>query len=208
MKIECFSKTLAKILAAVLTLFLGGVLLAGGPPDVFGQDEVSAVRKKPTDDYRLGAGDLVQIVVWKNEEVSGNFRVRPDGKFSMPLIGDILAEGSTTDGVSMQVEQKLKLFIESPYVSTIVVEAASNRIYILGEVANPGAYTIDGPLTVLQALALAGGFTEFAGKEKMVLVRGAGEMQRNIPISYSRILRIPGGEHNPVLQRGDTLVVP
>jgi polysaccharide export outer membrane protein len=148
------------------------------------------------------------VVVWKNEEVSGNFRVRPDGKFSMPLIGDILAEENTTDGVSMQIEQKLKLFIESPYVSTIVMEAASNRIYILGEVANPGTYTIDGPLTVLQALALAGGFTAFAGKEKMVLVRGAGQMQRNIPLSYSRILRTPGEEQNPVLQRGDTLVVP
>lgn len=193
---------------AVLILLLAGVFLLSGPLAAFGKEETPAVRKKPADDYHLAAGDLVQVVVWKNEEVSGNFRVRPDGKFSMPLIGDILADGSTTDGVSMQVEQKLKLFIESPYVSTIVVEAASNRIYILGEVVRAGTYTIDGSLTVLQALALAGGFTEFAAKEKMVLVRGAGEMQENIPLSYNRILRTPGEESNPVLQRGDTLVVP
>ncbi len=195
-------------LAAVFALLLAGILLVSGSLDALAQEEVPAVRKKPVDDYQLGAGDFVQIVVWKNEEVSGNFRVRPDGKFSMPLIGDILADGSTTDGVSMQVEQKLKLFIESPYVSTIVVEAASNRIYILGEVANPGTYTMDGSLTVLQALALAGGFTQFAGKEKMVLVRGTGETQRNIPLRYSKILRTPGEENNPVLKRGDTLVVP
>ena len=195
-------------LAAVFTLLLAGILLVSVPLAAFGEEEIPVVRQKPRADYHLGAGDFVQIVVWKNEDVSGEFRVRPDGKFSMPLIGDILAEGSTTDGVSMQVEQKLKLFIESPYVSTIVVQAASNRIYVLGEVAQSGTYTLDGSLTVLQALALAGGFTQFAGKEKMVLVRGIGETQRNIPLKYSQILRTPGEEHNPVLQRGDTLVVP
>ena len=208
MKTESFSKTSAKILTVVLTMLLTGVLLGAGTSDTFGQEDVSGAYKRIIEDYRLGAGDLVQVVVWKNEEVSGEFRVRPDGKFSMPLIGDILAEGSTTDGISMQVEQKLKLFIESPYVSIIVIEAASNRIYILGEVTNPGTYPIDGPLTVLQALALAGGFTEFAGKEKMILIRSSGEMQTNMPLAYSRILRTPGQKNNPILERGDTLVVP
>ncbi len=195
-------------LAALLVLFLSGAFLVSVPSATFGKEEVPAVRNKPSGDYQLGAGDLIQVVVWKNEEVSGNFRVRPDGKFSMPLIGDILAQGNTTDGASMQIEQKLKLFIESPYVTIIVEEAASNRIYILGEVARAGTYDLNGSLTVLQALALAGGFTEFAGKDKMVLVRGVGENQRNIPLSYSKILRTPGVENNPVLERGDTLVVP
>jgi polysaccharide export outer membrane protein len=104
--------------------------------------------------------------------------------------------------------QKLKLFIEEPFVSTIVAEATSNRIFILGEVANPGTYTIGGTLTALQALALAGGFTAFANKEKMILVRGTGEDQKNIPLFYSKMLRTPGEESNPVLKRGDTLVVP
>jgi polysaccharide export outer membrane protein len=87
-------------------------------------------------DYLVGAGDLIEVVVWKNPEVSGEFRVRPDGKFSMPLVGDILAVGMTTDVVSMQVEKKLKLFIDTPFISTIVRETTSNRIYILGEVKN------------------------------------------------------------------------
>ena len=195
-------------LAAVFTLLLAGILFVSVPLAAFGQELVPGVHQKPSDDYQLGAGDLVQVVIWKNEDVSGEFRVRPDGKFSMPLIGDILAEGNTADGISMLVQQKLKLFIESPYVSTMVVEAAPNRIYVLGEVANPGAYAVDGSLTVLQALALAGGFTEFASKEKMVLVRGIGEVQRNTKLSYSKILRTPGEESNPIMERGDTLVVP
>lgn len=195
-------------LAALLTLFFCGVFLAGVPSITFGQEEVPALHNKPKADYQLGAGDLIQVVVWKNEDVSGEFRVRPDGKFSMPLIGTILAQGNTTDGISMQIEQKLKLFIESPYVSTIVVEATSNRIYILGEVSNPGIYPLEGSLTVLQALSMAGGFATFANTEKMVLVRGAGVFQRNIPLSYNKILRTPGEENNPVLERGDTLIVP
>ena len=192
----------------ILTFILFGVPMIVDSTDVHGQEDLSGSQKKLVGDYRLGAGDLVQVVVWKNEEISGEFRVRPDGKFSMPLIGDILAENSTVDGVSMQVEQKLKLFIESPYVSTIVVEAASNRIYILGEVVEPGTYAIDGSLTVLQALAIAGGFTEFAGREKMSIIRSVGETQINIPLAYSRIIRNPGQKNNPVLKRGDTLVVP
>jgi polysaccharide export outer membrane protein len=134
--------------------------------------------------------------------------VIPDGKFSMPLIGDVLAEGKTTNNISLKVTEKLKQFIESPFVSTIVVEAKSNKFFVVGEVSKPGTYTIEGSLTVLQALSMAGGFTTFASKEKMVLVRGAGVLQRNIPLSYSKILRTPGEEQNPVLQRGDTLVIP
>jgi polysaccharide export outer membrane protein len=159
-------------------------------------------------DYLVGAGDLIEVVVWKNPEVSGEFRVRPDGKFSMPLVGDILAVGMTTDVVSMQVEKKLQLFIESPYVSTIVREATSNRIYILGEVVNTGVYHIDGTLTVLQALALAGGFTEFADRSKLLLIRGSGTDQQKITINYTGILKSSADEVVVILERGDTLVVP
>ena len=197
-----------KVLFIAVTLFLAGVLLTGGPSNTFGDMKLPKPDSNTAEDYRLGVGDLIKVVVWKNTEVSGEFRIRPDGKFSMPLIGDILAEGNTTDSISMQIEQKLKLFIESPFVSTILMEAASNRVFILGEVANPGAYTRGGSLTALQALSLAGGFTEFASKEKMILVRGTGENQQNIPLSYSKMLRSPGEENNPVLQRGDTIVVP
>jgi polysaccharide export outer membrane protein len=195
------------ILLLFIFIFVGASLIFSSSK-VLGQEDNSELIAGASNDYRLGAGDLIRVVVWKNEEISGEYRVRPDGKISMPLVGDILAEGSTVDEVSMQVAQKLKLFIENPFVSAILEEASSNKIYVLGEVVNPGTYTIDGSLTVLQALALAGGFSTFANKEKMVLIRGFGETQIRIPLSYSKILRDPGEKLNPTLQRGDTLVVP
>jgi polysaccharide export outer membrane protein len=159
-------------------------------------------------EYLVGAGDLIEIVVWKNPDVSGEFRIRPDGKFSMPLVGDIVAIGMTTDIISIQVEKKLQIFIESPYVSTIVIETTSNRIYILGEVKKSGAYPIDSSLTVLQALALAGGFTEFADRSELLLVRGSGADQQKFVINYTGIVKSTADEGIMVLKRGDTLVVP
>jgi len=187
----------------VLVAALAVCLVWGGA--ALGQEEGAG---SASGDYLLGAGDLVEVVVWKNEDLSGEFRVRPDGKFSMPLIGDVIAEGKTTAAVNMQIQSKLSLFVEAPFVSTIVRETASNRVYVLGEVTTPGAYPIEGTLTVLQALALAGGFTEFASRERLTLVRGSGDAQQTFFLSYKKILAEPGGDYNMLLQRGDTLVVP
>jgi polysaccharide export outer membrane protein len=195
--------------------FLLFLLLITWALPVLGQEEVPSTEGAETsdtemieEDYRIGAGDLLSIVVWKNSDLSGEFRVRPDGKFSMPLIGDIVAAGRTTDQINMQIGKKLELFIDSPYVTAIIKETTSNRVYVIGEVARPGAYPIAGSLTVLQAVALAGGFTQFADRDRMVLVRGSGKDQENFKLNYKKILMEPGGKYNMVLQRGDTLVVP
>lgn len=196
------------IIAVWVTLFLFGINAAICPPVALGQDEMSGPGSETADEYLIGAGDLLKVVVWKNLELSGDFLVRPDGKFTMPLIGDILAEGTSTTDVSKQIVEKLKLFVETPFVSTIVSQTLSNRVFVLGEVKTSGPYIIGGPMTVLQALSMAGGFTAFANKEKMVLIRRSGDKQIRIPLSYSKILHSPGEENNPVLTRGDTLVVP
>lgn len=195
-------------MAVGIALFLFGINAAVSPFDALGQEEMSGPVTGTADEYSIGAGDQLKVVVWKNVELSGDFLVRPDGKFTMPLIGDILAEGNSTADVSKQIVEKLKLFVETPFVSTIVVQTSSNRVFVLGEVKTPGPYILSGPMTVLQALSMAGGFTAFANKEKMVLIRKTGDMQERIPLSYSKILRSPGEENNPVLTRGDTLVVP
>jgi len=183
------------------------ILLVAGPTTAWAQEEVPD-SAKDSGDYIVGPGDLIEVVVWKSEDLSGQFRVRPDGKFSMPLIGDVIAAGKTTEAINMQIQTKLELFVESPFVSTIIRETTSNRVYVLGEVTTPGAYPIEGSLTVLQALALAGGFTEFAIRDRLVLLRGSGEKQQKFTLSYRKMLSEPGGEFNMVLQRGDTLVVP
>ena len=190
----------------MMLCILVGMLAIGLP--AMAQEEVPAEAGESTGDYQVWAGDLLEVVIWKNADLSGEFRVRPDGKFSMPLIGDVIAEGKTTDAINQQIQSKLEFFIDSPFVSTIVRETASNLVYVLGEVTTPGAYPIQGSLSVLQALALAGGLTEFASRDKMVLVRGSGDKQQNFTLSYRNILADPGGEFNMVLQRGDTLVVP
>jgi len=190
----------------IMLCILVGMLAIGLP--AMAQEEVPAEAGESTGDYQVWAGDLLEVVIWKNADLSGEFRVRPDGKFSMPLIGDVIAEGKTTDAINQQIQSKLEFFIDSPFVSTIVRETASNLVYVLGEVTTPGAYPIQGSLSVLQALALAGGLTEFASRDKMVLVRGSGDKQQNFTLSYRNILADPGGEFNMVLQRGDTLVVP
>jgi len=158
--------------------------------------------------YLVEAGDLLGIVVWKNEELSDDYIVRPDGKITIPLIGDIIASGMKTDNISLQIELKLKEFIESPFVTVIVRNAASNLVYVLGEVRNPGVYRIQGSLTVLQVIALAGGFSEFANREKMVLIRLENGVQKKFNFSFKNIIRSPEGGGNILLMRGDTLVVP
>jgi len=164
--------------------------------------------KENNDNYLIGAGDILNIVVWKNEDFSGVFLVRPDGKTTLPLIGDIIAEGMSTDLIKVQIESKLKLFIGDPYVTVIVNEAASNRVYVLGEVQTPGVYPIQDRLSVIQALALAGGLTEFAKLDRMVVIRHVKNKQIKFDISYKQILKSPDGGHNLLLKRGDTLVVP
>ena len=196
------------MIAVGITLFLFGMNAAVTPFDALGQEEKSGTPVGTSDVYFIGAGDLIKVVVWKNLELSGDFLIRPDGKFTMPLIGDILAEGNSTSDVSKEIVEKLKLFIENPFVSTILVNASSNRVFVLGEVKTPGPYSLSGSMTVIQALSMAGGFTAFADKEKMVLIRQVGDIQKRIALAYSKILRSPSEENNPVLRRGDTLVVP
>ncbi len=173
-------------------------------------EKPSAVAKEnaKADSYLVEAGDLLGIVVWKNEELSANYIVRPDGKITIPLIGDIIASGKTTDNISLQIEFKLKEFIESPFVTVIVREAISNMVYVLGEVRNPGVYRIHGSLSVLQVIALAGGFTEFANREKMVLIRLKKGVQKKFNLSFKKIIKSPEAGGNILLLRGDTLVVP
>lgn len=187
--------------------FIVIILLVASYLPALAQEEASPTHEIATEDYRIGAGDLLEIVVWKNTDLSGEYRVRPDGKLSIPLIGDVIALGRTTDEISIQIREKLKKFIDTPFVTTIVREALSNRVYILGEVITPGVYPIEGSLTVLQALALAGGLTEFAHRDRIVLVRGTGNNQKNYYLNYNSILRTQGNEFNMLLKRGDTLVV-
>jgi len=193
----------------IMIIFIAALLLLNSAPILAKQAvEISENQSETSNPYIVEAGDILNIVVWKNKELSGDRVVRPDGKITIPLIGDIIAAGMTTGKISLQIRVKLKEFIEAPFVTAIVKAANSNLVYVLGEVKNPGVYTIRGSLTVLQAVALAGGFSKFANKEKMVLIRKKKGQQEKFNLSFRRIINSPDVGGNIFLLRGDTLVVP
>ena len=160
-------------------------------------------------DYVIGPEDLLQITVWKNESLSRELAVRPDGKISMPLLHDIQAAGLTP----MQLQEKLSTalgeFMPNPEVSVTVTEVRSYRISVLGEVVKPGVLQLKSDTTVLEAIALAGGFRDFASPSKIVILRKNGDGQTNkIPFNYNRVVKDNRAEGNVTLKSGDVVVVP
>ncbi len=162
-------------------------------------------------DYIIGIEDVLEISVWKNPDLSKTVSVRPDGMISMPLIGDVRAAGLTPGQLRDAITERLKEYQETVVTSVIVQEVRSYRIFVLGEVLNPGTYTMMRRTTVLQAIALAGGFNQFASKNKIVLVReksGALKPEK-ISIRFDDI--VDSGEKadkNLILRPGDTIFVP
>ena len=161
--------------------------------------------------YLIGPEDILEISVWKNAELSKVVNVRPDGFISLPLIGDVQAAGLTPDQLRLEIVHALKEYQESVVVSVIVQNVLSYNIFILGEVANQGPYTLKRKTTLLQALAIAGGFNQFASKNKIIVIRkkndGSGEFTK-IKIRFDDIIKKADSTMNLVLQPGDTIFVP
>ncbi len=165
----------------------------------------------PSEDYQIGPEDVLEILVWKNEALSKTVTVRPDGKFSLPLIGDVEADGLTPREVKEAIIEKLRdYYKEPPHVSLIVQEAKSYVIYILGEVQRPDQYVVKRGTTFLQAIALAGGFTPFASTNNILLLRNGRKSTKQVSINirYKDILSGKNLENNLLLRSGDTIIVP
>ncbi len=157
--------------------------------------------------YRIGVEDVLRISVWENRELSLEVAVRPDGKVSMPLIQDVQAEGLTATELSNVIRSQLLSFIKDPQVSVIITQVNAPKFYIIGSVVRPGPYPLRSDVSVLQALALSGGFTQFASPRSIKIVRGTGEKQEVRKVNFYDIIDT-GGEGNYLLRSGDTIVVP
>ena len=157
-------------------------------------------------DFRIGTEDLLDVLVWKNDELSRTVPVRPDGKVSIPLVNDIQAAGLTTTELRQQITQRLSEFIPSPEVSVIVREVHSVKVSVLGAVRMPGNYEVKSAATVLDLIARAQGLTEFANRDRIVVHRQTGTETKQIPFNYSRVA--DGKAENPFVQPGDIIVVP
>jgi polysaccharide export outer membrane protein len=156
--------------------------------------------------YAIGAGDRLKLFVWKEPDLTQEIVVRVDGIITVPLIGDVRAAGLTTSNLSTVIQEKLARFVNSPSVTVGVTSAQSAQFFIVGKVARPGAYALDKPTSFLQALALAGGFADFA-KSDRVLVFRAGQAQP-VVLNYKKLEAGTEAGENIPLRSGDTIVVP
>ena len=160
-------------------------------------------------DYRLAPGDKLRIEVYKDPQLSQSLQIRPDGKVTLPLVGDIAASGLTSLELRDRVATQLKEYVTNPVVTVIVVETTPVPVYVMGEVGTPGSIPMKGQMTVLQALAMAGGFREFANTKKIRILRkpaNGSKAVETIKFDYNAAVK---GEQGPVfLSPGDMVVVP
>jgi polysaccharide export outer membrane protein len=161
------------------------------------------------DSYIIGENDVLSINVWKEADVSRSVTVRSDGKISLPLVGELQAGGQTPRQLEQEIAKRLQSYISEPEVTVIVTESKSQRINIFGMVARPGAYLITGSSTILDAIAMAGGFKDFAKKKSIYVLRaGTDGTQKRIPFNYNEVIKGTHPEQNIKLMPRDTLVVP
>lgn len=159
-------------------------------------------------DYILGSEDLIEVMVWKNPDLSTTVFVRPDGKISLPLIGDLQAAGLTSIELRDSIKVLLRRYKKTPEVSVIIREINSFSIFFVGEVVQPGKINLKSETTFLQAITMVGGFTEFADVKKIVLLRREHGREHRIKINYKDIITGDNPEGNILLKRGDTVLVP
>jgi polysaccharide export outer membrane protein len=159
-------------------------------------------------DYKLHAGDKIQVSVWKEVDLQRPVIIRPDGKFSFPLTGEVQASGRTADQVRVDIEGRLKKYIPEPVVTVTVEETAGNRIFVIGQVNKPGMFVMNPQLSVLQALSLAAGGTPFAKLDNIIVIRGTGAAQTTLPFRYGQVTEGKSLEQNIMLESGDVVVVP
>lgn len=160
------------------------------------------------EEYRIGPEDTLMISVWKNEPLSRILPVRPDGMISLPLVHDIQAAGLTPTELRDALVQKLTEYMPNPEVSVIVTDVKSFKVSVIGEVVRPARYELKSWTTVLDVLALAGGFTTFASRNRIVILRAEGKTIKRIPFNYNKVIASGGEQDNFYLRPGDIVLVP
>jgi polysaccharide export outer membrane protein len=204
---------LKSIVAVAVLLAFGGAAVAQEPaktqePPAADHTAAAAAAAAVTNDpsYKIGPQDVLRIDVWKEPEISRTEPVRPDGKISLPLLNDVQAAGLTPMELANVIGLGLKKYINAPQVTVSVTEINSRRIYVNGEVNKPGAFALLPGMTALQALSSSGGFTQFANRKKIYVLRNENGKQVKHPFNYKDV--VDGKTPDMPLQSGDIIVVP
>ena len=158
--------------------------------------------------YVIGPDDALTVVFWREKELSADVMVRPDGMISLPLINDVRAEGLTPDQLRQVLTTAASKFVEEPTVTVVVKAINSRKVFITGQVAKPGPYPLNGPTTVLQLIAMAGGVAEYADKSKILVVRRESGKDVAFPFNYSEVTNGKRLQQNIELKPGDSVIVP
>ena len=156
-------------------------------------------------DYRIGPDDVLVVTVWDQKDLDQTVQVRPDGKISLPLLNDVQAAGLTAVELKDVLTKRLTEYMPSPEVSVIVTDVRSLKVSVMGEVARPGRYELKSWATVLDVLAMAGGFTQFASRSRIVILTSDGNGMKRIPFNYNKVA---GEQDNFYLRNGDIVLVP
>jgi len=220
MKRICRSATATVLLAGAIVLAAchkgrASTQAAPAPPPAAAGPEQPAVAAPEKDagvvvagpDYVIGPEDGLSINVWKEAELTATLPVRPDGRISLPLLGDVQAAGMTPKELGDSITEKLKKFLADPRVTVVVTAINSKRIYLVGEVLHSGGLPMLPHMTVLQALSTAG-LNQFANTKKIYVLRTQNGKQEKLPVNYRKLVKGEAMEQNYQLQPGDTIVVP
>ena len=177
------------------------------PPGAQSAQPPTAPGGLSVDSYVIGAADVLNITVWKEQTLSGTVLVRPDGMISLALLGDVQAAGMKPAQLADQIAAMLKKYIQNPSVSVVISQIHSKVVYMLGEVTKKGPVEMTPGMTLLEAISSAGGLTDFANQKKIYILRNDSGTQQRIPVRYKEALK-GDGTLNLVLKPGDTIVVP
>jgi polysaccharide export outer membrane protein len=186
-----------RLLATAALLFVLGI-----------QGAAAQDAERPGKSYKILPGDVLQVSVWKEEDLQLDLLVRPDGAISFPLAGEISTRGKSVSDIQAELTQRLARYITEPVVTVSIQEVLGNKIYVLGQVNDPGTFIVNPQVDVLQALAMAGGTTPFAELDNIKILRRSNGQQSALSFNYKDVVRGRNLTQNVMLESGDVVVVP
>ena len=212
----CLDRGSQKMKKIIYAGIIGLLVFLTSAPMVSSQTDKEMVLKKQaqaevpadSDQYIIGAEDVLYIHVWREEALSRTVPVRMDGNISLPIIQEIKAAGLTPLQFKEALTLKLKEFIESPNVSVTVMEANSFKVFVSGQVKTPGVHRLRSETTILQIIPMAGGFTDWADQKKILIIRKENGKEKRITVNYKKIMKGGDPGSNVALKAGDTIIVP
>ncbi len=194
------------VMAALALVALGGCTT---PSIQLTPAQAAAARAAaPTHEYLLGPEDALEISVWKEPDLTKQLVVRPDGKITYPLIGEVQASGRTVEQLQAEIAKRLTKYVTDAHVTVILLKAQNYKIYVTGKVNKPGEFVVGSPVNVMQAIAMAGGLTPFASPGSITVLRKVGHQEEVFPFSFNDVAKGLMPQENRTLKPGDVVVVP